>query len=197
MYLLFCRAPLVTTIKHLPQHNFLLQMASCSISVPNVVLNLLMPSITLTDWATLSVHCPSVSLQGTWEQLDYAMCPVAKCKCDGGPAFSNSAEQGSELEWKGGKQRPDRNAGSSLAGDEDLHLRRSVSFCCRVQMLSGVLEALSIDFSGFYRIKQLKLRLLLTKNHIHPPKVVLCGGISPPFYFLGISFAAFCIMETS
>lgn len=60
--------------------------------------------------------------------------------CDGGPAFSNSAEHGSELEWKGGKQGLDRNAGSSLAGDEDLHLRRSVCFCCRVQMLSESLR---------------------------------------------------------
>lgn len=38
------------------------------------------------------------------------MCLVDKFKCDGGPAFSNIAAQGDELEWEGRKQRPDRNA---------------------------------------------------------------------------------------
>lgn len=57
------------------------------------------------------------------------MCPVDKFKCDGGPVFSHTAAQGDELEWKGRKQRPDRNAGSNRAGDEGLHPWR-IYICC-------------------------------------------------------------------
>lgn len=43
--------------------------------------------------------------------------------------FSHTAAQGDELEWKGRKQRPDRNAGSNRAGDEGLHPWR-IYICC-------------------------------------------------------------------
>lgn len=73
------------------------------------------------------------------------MCLVAKFKCDGGPALRNTATQGSEHEWKGDQIK----TGSDPAEDEDLHLWRSVHFCCRVQMSPGVQGALFVDFSGF------------------------------------------------
>lgn len=90
------------------------------------------------------------------------MCQVDKSKCDGGPVVSNTAAQGDELEWKGGEQRPDRNAGSHCAGDEDLHPQKIYSCCVpssmqaeeslfsiRAKTSPGVFGGFCTDFSGF------------------------------------------------
>lgn len=87
------------------------------------------------------------------------VCPVDQFKCNERPVFSHAAAQGVELEWKGNKQRPDRNTGSNPAGNEDLHPWRNYIIVCssqprqksawlriRIKTSSGAFPLISGDF---------------------------------------------------
>ena len=96
--------------------------------------------------------------------MDSAMYMADKFKCDGGPAFSHAAAHHDELEWNGRKQRPDRNARSNRAGDEDLHplcaqLKPGREMCgsasesrCHLGS-SGVSPLVLVDFRSTWDLK--------------------------------------------